>query len=73
MLIRDFKKIISASEKIEGGLGVVRKCIQFGKWAQKYGLIDIYSFSPKFTLRGQESKGYNRVFKKLDRGFGNHS
>jgi hypothetical protein len=36
MLIKDFKKIISASEKIEWGSGIVRKCIQFGKWAQKY-------------------------------------
>lgn len=52
MLMWDFKEIILASEKIKKEPNVVRKCMQFGKWAQKYGLIDIYSFNPKFTLRG---------------------
>ena len=51
----------------------MRRCLSFNKWVQECRLIDLGSLGPKFTWRGAKNRGYERVFKRLDKGFSNQS
>jgi hypothetical protein len=49
-----------------------RRSARFSKWIQQCDLMNLGSVSPRFTWRGQKSRGHERVFERLDRGLGNH-
>jgi hypothetical protein len=65
------QEVVTASEKARGAPVDMRRCLRFCTCIQSCGLIDSGSVVPKFTWRGQECRGYGRVFERLDRGLGN--
>jgi len=45
----------------------IRKCLQFNNWINECSLMEVTTWGIKFTWRGPQWNGRDRVFKKLDR------
>jgi hypothetical protein len=63
----DFNEIASPDEKKGGVQADIRKCFQFNRWINECNLMEVTTAGTKFTWRGPQWNGRDRVFKKLDR------
>jgi hypothetical protein len=63
----DFNEIASPDEKKGGVQADIRKCLQFNRWINECNLMEVTTAGTKFTWRGPQWNGRDRVFKKLDR------
>lgn len=63
----NFNDILSAPEKIIGPKVLRRRCNVFQEHINNYSLMEIQSFSHKFTWRGPSFQRGSASVKKLDR------
>jgi len=63
----DFNEIASPGEKKGGMQADIRKCLQFNNWINECSLMEVTTWGTKFTWRGPQWNGRDKVFKKLDR------
>ncbi|RYR39566.1 hypothetical protein Ahy_A09g045127 isoform B [Arachis hypogaea] len=71
LLSGDFNEIKDVSEK-KGGANIDKKaCTSFANWINDCGLIDLRFIGSRFTWRGPQWEGQERVFKRLDRALAN--
>ncbi|KAL4300764.1 hypothetical protein AHAS_Ahas17G0233500 [Arachis hypogaea] len=71
LVVGDFNEIADEGEK-KGGASVDRNaCRKFKDWIQSCNLLDLGYVGSKFTWRGGQREGLDRVFKRLDRGLSN--
>ncbi|GAU31065.1 hypothetical protein TSUD_322020 [Trifolium subterraneum] len=61
--------VIYASPRMKkkGVQADTRKCLQFNRWINECNLMEVTTTGTKFTWRGPQWNGRDRVFKKLDR------
>ncbi|XP_025617102.1 uncharacterized protein [Arachis hypogaea] len=71
LLVGDFNEIADPNEKKGGARTDINACRRFASWIQNTGLIDIGFVGAKFTWRGPQWNGLERVFKRLDRALSN--
>lgn len=43
------------------------RCFHFRKWLNKCGLINLEAVGPRYTWRGQDYRGFGRIYERLDR------
>lgn len=43
------------------------RCFRFKKWLNKCGLINLEAVGPRYTLKGQDYRGFGRIYERLDR------
>lgn len=71
MLVGDFNVIAGPHEQ-RGGITVdLFKCKNFINWMSSCKLMDLGSIGSRFTWRGPQWQGYDRIFKRLDRALCN--
>ncbi|XP_015934914.3 uncharacterized protein LOC107461000 [Arachis duranensis] len=71
LLIGDFNEIKDGTEKKGGRPINLRMCRNFANWIDRCGLVDLGFIGTRFTWRGPQWEGYDRVFKRLDRALSN--
>ncbi|XP_057744794.1 uncharacterized protein LOC130962625 [Arachis stenosperma] len=69
----DFNEIKDSSEKRGGAPTDLRACNAFNNWINNCGLIDLGFIGSRFTWRGPQWEGQERIFKRLDRAMANSS
>jgi len=67
LVMGDFNEIASPGEKKGGMQADIRKCLQFNNWINECSLMEVTTWGTKFTWRGPQWNGRDKVFKKLDR------
>ncbi|MCH91665.1 RNA-directed DNA polymerase (Reverse transcriptase), partial [Trifolium medium] len=67
LVMGDFNEITCPVEKKGGVPTDIRKCLQFNRWINDCSLMEVTTVGTKFTWRGPQWNGRDRVFKKLDR------
>ncbi|XP_057761101.1 uncharacterized protein LOC130981532 [Arachis stenosperma] len=73
LIAGDFNEIKDNSEKKGGATISNRDCNVFSGWINRWGLIDLGFIGSRYTWRGPQWEGQDRVFKRLDRALANHS
>lgn len=73
LVVRDFNEIACPSEKKGGGAVDYARCELFTSWINECNLLDLGFVGSKFTWRGPQWQGLDRVFKRLDRALCNAS
>ncbi|KAL4349827.1 hypothetical protein AHAS_Ahas10G0080900 [Arachis hypogaea] len=73
LLIGDFNEIKDSTEKKGRRPIDLRMCRNFANWIDRCGLVDLGFIGTRFTWRGPQWEGYDRVFKRLDRALSNPS
>ncbi|XP_029148790.1 uncharacterized protein [Arachis hypogaea] len=71
MLVGDFNDIAYEYEKKGGAWVDTNACRRFQNWVNKYNLVDLEYVGSKFTWKGAQREGMERVFKRLDRALAN--
>ncbi|XP_057745065.1 uncharacterized protein LOC130962927 [Arachis stenosperma] len=71
LLLGDFNDISDIEEKKGGGRDNPSACRRFRSCISRCKLIDLGWIGAKYTWKGGEREGQNRVFKRLDRGLAN--
>ncbi|KAK7255931.1 hypothetical protein RIF29_29359 [Crotalaria pallida] len=71
LLLGDFNDIANDGEKRGGAPVDIAKCINFSARINSCNLMDLGQVGGLFTWRGPIRNGYERVYKKLDRGLCN--
>ncbi|XP_072076518.1 uncharacterized protein [Arachis hypogaea] len=71
MMVGDFNEIADPMEKKGGAKVDVNACRKFADWIQRCNLIDLGYIGTKFTWKGPQWEGLDRVFKRLDRALSN--
>lgn len=66
-IIGDFNEILNEEEKRGGAPIDQNRCYRFKRWLNDCGLINLEAIGPRFTWRGQDYKGYGRIYERLDR------
>jgi hypothetical protein len=61
------KSVSSCYNISYGGQADIGKCLQFNQWINECNLMEVTTAGTKFTWRGPQWNGRDRVFKKLDR------
>ncbi|PKI62132.1 hypothetical protein CRG98_017505 [Punica granatum] len=69
----DFNDIVSEDEKMGGAPFNQSSLRRFRETLDRCGLIDLGTYGPWFTWRGQETQRRDRVFERLDRAVCNSS
>ncbi|MCH84023.1 hypothetical protein A2U01_0004853, partial [Trifolium medium] len=67
LVMGDFNETASPDEKKGGARVDIGKCLQFNNWINECNLTEVATAGTKFTWRGPQWNGRDRVFKKLDR------
>ncbi|XLR40135.1 hypothetical protein S83_024842 [Arachis hypogaea] len=71
MLVGDFNEIAYVSEKKGDSRSDLNACQMFKNWINDCSLIDLSFVGTKFTWRGPQWEGHERVFKRLERALVN--
>ncbi|RYR49329.1 hypothetical protein Ahy_A07g035787 [Arachis hypogaea] len=71
MLVGDFNDIDYEYEKKEGARVDTNACRRFQNWVNKCNLVDLGYVGSKFTWKGAQREGIERVFKRIDRALAN--
>ncbi|XP_025704008.1 uncharacterized protein [Arachis hypogaea] len=71
MVIGDFNEIAEEGEKKGGARADQHACRRFKNWIQSCNLLDLGFVGSKYTWKGGQRDGMERVFKRLDRGLAN--
>ncbi|XLR33415.1 hypothetical protein HN51_042693 [Arachis hypogaea] len=71
LLVGNFNEIASPDEKKGGARVDINACRKFDGWIRSCGLIDLGYVGSKFTWKGPQWEGLERVFKRLDRALSN--
>ncbi|XP_015933190.1 uncharacterized protein LOC107459476 [Arachis duranensis] len=71
MLMGDFNEIAEVGEKKGGTRIDDHACQKFREWINNCKLIDLGFVGSKYTWKGGQRKGLDRVFKRLDRALAN--
>lgn len=71
VVIGDFNDICNQDEKKDGAPMNTTRCRIFQDRIQRFTLLDLGSFGPKFTWKDPKSKNYDCLYERLDRGICN--
>ncbi|XP_072066256.1 uncharacterized protein [Arachis hypogaea] len=71
LLVGDFNEIACPTKKKGGGRTNRRECELFKSWISNCCLIDLGYIGSKYTWRGPQWIGLERVYKRMDRALSN--